>query len=212
MEGFFLGVSSGTVCLAHCAPVLVPYLLGEGERTGQNALRLAEFLAGRLAGYILFGVAAWAVGRLVLDSPSKYAELFFGIVYAVLAVAMAFYGLFVSRDRCALKSVNGAVNRFLAGRRWALAGLLGFLTGINFCPPFLLAFSMSAQTRSLPGSILFFVAFFVGTSLYFVPTVLLGFASAHHKLKIIGKMTAVIMAFYFFYKGIVMIATWIVMA
>ena len=52
LRGFFLGLSSGTVCLFSCAPVLVPYLLGEGRRTGGNFLSLGLYLAGRLAGWM----------------------------------------------------------------------------------------------------------------------------------------------------------------
>ena len=68
MEGLLLGLSNGTVCLAHCAPVIVPLFLGGGERTGKNAISLSFLLAGRLIGYMLFSVAAWGTGRLLVDT------------------------------------------------------------------------------------------------------------------------------------------------
>ena len=58
MQAFLLGLSYGAVCVAYCAPVLVPYLLGEGNRTWRNYAVLLRFLAGRLLGYLLFGIMA----------------------------------------------------------------------------------------------------------------------------------------------------------
>ncbi len=205
MEAFLLGLSSGTICLAHCAPVIVPYFMGEGNNTRCNAVSLAEFLSGRLAGYLLFGFVAWFAGRLFFGA-SQYRELFFGIIYVVLSLSMAYYGLFISKERCMVKTLNGTVNRLVIRKRWLIAATLGFLTGINFCPPFLLVFSSSAYADNLPQSVLFFFMFFLGTSLYFIPMVFMGFLKPFDKLKNIGKMTAAVLSVYFFYKGSIMIA------
>ena len=53
MQGFFLGLANGTSCLALCAPVLIPFLLSEGNNVGQNLVTLLKFLGGRLGGYLL---------------------------------------------------------------------------------------------------------------------------------------------------------------
>lgn len=204
VEGFLLGFSSGAVCLVHCAPVIVPFFLGEGENTWKNTLSLTVFLLGRLAGYILFGVVAWSVGQIILTSP-EYREIFFGIIYVILSLAMAFYGLFISKEMCAAKSLKGAINRLVAKKIWIVTAVLGLLTGINFCPPFLLAFSSSAYRSSLFQSVFFFFMFFLGTALYFIPLVFIGFLKSYSKLKIIGKMAAVVMSVYFCYRGVLMI-------
>lgn len=47
--------------------------------------------------------------------------------------------------------------------------ILGFLTGINVCPPFILAFSDAAFFTDIFSSILYFIAFFIGTAIYFMP-------------------------------------------
>ena len=62
MEGFFLGLSTGLYCLGACAPVFVPYLLAEGSGGRFQARAVAEFMAGRLAAYLLFAVAVGALG------------------------------------------------------------------------------------------------------------------------------------------------------
>ncbi len=206
MEGFFLGISSGTVCLAHCLPVMVPYFLGEANGVKRSVLGLMQFLLGRFMGYVLFGCVAWIAGRFLFHS-SANRELLFGVVYLILSLLMAFYGLFGAKERCKINHYNHVIGRFFTDKKWVIAVALGFLTGINFCPPFLLAFSSSAHTGdSLFQSVVYFVQFFLGTALYFIPVVLLGFGNLLAKLRTIGKMTAVVMALYFFYKGTTMIA------
>jgi len=46
MEGFLLGLASGGTCLADCAPVLVPLMLGRGRPARANAMLLVNFSAG----------------------------------------------------------------------------------------------------------------------------------------------------------------------
>ena len=50
LEGFILGLSSGVACIATCAPVLIPYLLGEGKGIVHNCWVTGQFLLGRLVG------------------------------------------------------------------------------------------------------------------------------------------------------------------
>jgi len=83
---------------------------------------------------------------------------------------------------------------------------LGFFTGLNLCPPFLAAFANASYTGSLLASLLFFTAFFLGTSLFFVPIPFLGAFSHIQPLRIIGKYAAIIMALYYLYSGIMQIA------
>lgn len=57
-EALLLGVSSGPVCLASCSPVLAAE---QKSPRGTGAL-LAQFLTGRLAGYLAFACLAWLLG------------------------------------------------------------------------------------------------------------------------------------------------------
>ena len=57
-------------------------------------------------------------------------------------------------------------------RSGALA--LGFLTGINLCPPFLVAGVRAAQLEHLWAALLFFVCFFAGTAVWFLPFLSMG--------------------------------------
>jgi sulfite exporter TauE/SafE len=205
MEGFLLGLSNGTTCIAHCAPVIVPYFLGEGNETKRNIVSLSGFLSGRMIGYLSFAFVAWIFGNAISEFPI-YRNLLFGIIFLLLSIFMAYSGLFASKDRCAFKSMHGIVNRLFLKNKWMMTVLLGILTGINFCPPFLLAFSSTAYDGSLANSLYFFFTFYLGTVLYFIPIIFLGVLSRESNFQTIGKMMSVIMAAYFFYKAFFMIA------
>ena len=209
MQGFLLGLANGATCLAYCAPVLIPLMLGEGQKTRKNWAMLAKFLGGRLAGYLLFGLLAWCLSEMVLGA-SAYRNLMLGAAYVVLAVCLGIYGLSKARaERPAPAACAGSLKgarKFL--RQWpALLPLgLGFLTGLNLCPPFLLAFTSAAGTGSLAASLVFFLTFFVGTSLYFLPMAFVGLMSRVNALRTVGKLAAGLMALYYAYSGIIYLA------
>lgn len=203
MQGFLLGLANGVTCLAYCAPVLIPLMLGEGQKTRQNWGMLGKFLGGRLGGYLLFGLLAWLASQLIFGIPA-YRNLILGVIYVVLAALLLVYGLLKAPAPC-VGSIKGA-RAFL--RRWPvlLPAGLGFLTGLNLCPPFLLAITSAANTGSLAASLLFFLAFFAGTSIYFIPTAFVGLASRVNALRTVGKLAAVLMALYYLYSGIIYLA------
>lgn len=138
MEAFLLGLASGATCLAYCAPVLVPLVLGEARGMARSLALVAQFLGGRLMGYLLFGFLAWEAGRLA-SAAGAHRGLAFGVTYVLLAVLLLLYGVFRSAPACAgeLPGIRARLARWPA----ALPAGLGFLTGINICPPFLVAFA-----------------------------------------------------------------------
>jgi sulfite exporter TauE/SafE len=203
MQGLILGLANGTTCLAYCAPVLIPFFLGEGKRTRQNLSLLGQFLGGRLAGYLLFAVLAWVVSRWIVAN-TFYRGIIFGLTYILLSIFLGVYGLIKVPTPCvgSVKGIKSALGHWQS----FLPVTLGFLTGLNLCPPFLLAFANAAATRSLLSSLVFFGAFFLGTSLYLIPLSLLGGISRFHSLQTVGKLASVIMAVYYFYVGIITFA------
>lgn len=204
MEGFFLGLANGTVCVAYCAPVLVPYILGKGENTLENFSTLGKFLFGRLLGYMVFALIAWATNKIVLEN-TVYKELILGLAYIVLAVFMFFYGIINSHGFCTVKRAKKFEAKLTFVNSKMLPIILGLLTGLNLCPPFLIAFTGAAVSGSILGSMFFFLMFFIATSLYFVPIPFIGMLKQHSELKNIGKMAAIIMSLYYLYMGIIVI-------
>jgi sulfite exporter TauE/SafE len=203
VQALLLGLASGVSCLAHCAPVLIPLVLGEARGAARGFAIVAQFLGGRLIGYLLFGFLAWETGRLV-STAGAHRGLAFGVTYVLLAVLMLLYGVFGGAPVC-VGEVPGMRARLA---RWpaALPAALGFLTGISLCPPFLLAFAGAAESRSLWGSLLFFLLFFAGTSVYMLPLSLAGAFRRFQAVQRVGRLVAVCMGLYYLYAGVVLIA------
>ena len=199
-DGFLLGLATGATCLAYCSPVLLPFLLGEGSGIRKSALLLLQFLGGRLLGYLVFAALAWQAGQLWRQS-GLLQETAIGSVYVVLAVLLIAYGRGAFSNVCAVRA---------AKQKTLWPWLLGLLTGLNLCPPFLLAFAAAAQTRQLGDSLLYFFSFFLGTSLYFLPLPLFGGCGRREELKLVGRMAALVAALFYLYRGIVLIAEGVV--
>lgn len=230
MDGFLLGLANGITCVASCAPVMIPLFLGEGRRVKQNGWLLAQFLLGRLLGYLLFGGLAWLMGRLIFQGTGP-SGILFGAVYVLTGGLLLIYGLgefirlpqrFSPVEPAEAKSVgfdrlsqrSSLLNQHFGCpvpprqvRRWlrfapALFPLaLGFLTGLNLCLPFIAAFTGAAGQASLLGSALFFAAFFAGTAVFFLPFPFIGTFQRAQGLRTIGKFAAIFVALYYLYTG-----------
>ncbi len=208
LQGFLLGLASGTSCLAYCAPVFLPFLLGEGRTVRRNIPLLIQFLAGRLAGYLLFGLAAWQVGQWV--HKSRAHGLFMGVTYLVLAALLLSYGFGTPKTRCAQEAGGKWFHRVTSRFPAMLPALFGLLTGLTLCPPFLAAFADASTRTSAAGSLLFFGAFFTGTALFFIPLPFAGFLRRHNALQIVGRLACGITGISFVYKGLVLLYTGII--
>jgi len=204
MEPLLLGLSNGTLCLAYCAPVLVPFFLGEGAGTRRNVSLLLEFLLGRLTGYLMFAVVAWVLGLLLLPTLA-WRQVIFGCAYLLLAALLVAYGFFNLKSRCPWERAPDRVKTLFL--RWpaAVPLALGLLTGFNLCPPFLLAMTRAAATPGILHSLRFFIFFFVGTSVYFLPIPLIGVFSSMRPLQIVGRLACGIMGVYYFYLGAIVL-------
>jgi len=203
MEALALGLASGPSCLVSCAPVVVPYLVGEGDRIGRNALILGQMLVGRLAGYLLFGLFVGAVSP-PNGEDSALRALVTGVVTLLLASLLIAYGFATPRTRCAAEPGAQLLSRI--ARRWpdVLPLALGLLTGVSLCPPFVLAMSEASRTGSAAGGALYFFLFFLGTSLYVIPLVFAGALRRRPILQTVGRLAAGVVGFYFLYNGLVM--------
>ncbi len=203
MSGFLLGMANGTSCLALCAPILIPLLLSKGESVPKNLVTLLQFLGGRLGGYLIFGLLAWVAGGLLL-TPGYQALLIGGayVGFSALLLVAVFRKQNPASETCNLAQVR---KQF---RRWPvlLPVGMGLLAGLKICPPLLLAFTDAANSGSLGGSLLLFVTFFLGTSVYFLPLPMLGAFSHLPDLRLVGKFATVIIALYYFFSGILLFA------
>ncbi len=204
MEGFILGLANGTVCAVYCIPALASYILREGKKTKQNFLILSQFMTGRFIGYLLFSLLAWIIS-ITLFQDSKFKDLFFGVAYVVLSVLLIYYSVNGPSSTCTVKSYGTSITK-IGGLFPSLLPLaIGFIAGLNICPPFLLAFTRASATGTLSGSMLFFVMFFLGTSIYFIPVPLLGILNRYVKLRTVGKYSVYAMSFFYLMLGTMMV-------
>lgn len=193
-KALLLGLSTGLFCVGFCVPLLGPVMLSR-EKPGlrDSAASVGLFLAGRLAAYLLFGLVFGALGG-VLSRVWSVKTVFVPVVYAVLGILMIVYGLIQNFPHIGL--CRALSPRFQS--RWYLA-LLGFLAGINICPPFLLAVTAVLDVGgALPG-MLFFLVFFVATSVYLLPLLFSGLVSRFREVRIAARAVAVIAGLYFLY-------------
>jgi hypothetical protein len=203
LQGFLLGLANGVSCLTSCAPVLLPYLVSEGRPVRQSALPMISFLGGRLIGYLAFAAFAWEAGRWIYAGPHR--GLVFGSVYAILACVLIVYGFKSTSSVCAASGFGGRFASYAL--RWPLMfpALLGLLTGLSLCPPFIAALAGVTGQSSLFSSLLFFFSFFVATSLFVIPFPLAGLLGRFPAVRITARLAAGIMGCYYLYRGIIMI-------
>ena len=85
------------------------------------------------------------------------------------------------------------------------AVVLGLLTGLSLCPPFVAAGVRAAQLGSLPAALAFFAVFFGATSIWFVPFVGMGVVTRNEAVVTVARMTMALIALYYGCGGIMML-------
>lgn len=204
MKGFLLGLANGGVCLAVCLPVFVPYVLSAPRTAVQNLPGLGQFLLGRLASYFLWALLAGPAGKLG-SSHAPTRAIVIGLAFLAGSLLLMRYGFRERKPGCAVGALRGRLTRRAAHLPRLMPGLLGCLTGLNLCPPLILAFATAAETGSVLASLWFFLTFFLGTALYFLPTPFLSVLARVHSLRIIGRLAVGVMGVYYLYCGLMLL-------
>lgn len=193
-EGFILGLSTGFYCLTSCLPVLVPYLLSEGGKAWKiNFSIFLEFLSGRFIAYFLFAVISVLIGRTYKPYLPDWAA---PLAMALTALAMLSF-LFSRRSAAAGRGCVLPTGPFF--KRIPLA--LGFMTGINVCPPFVAAFVRLVEMADMTAGLFYFAGFFTATSIFLLPAIA-PTPFLNERLKIIGRMTLAIAGVWYLLLGI----------
>lgn len=204
-EAVLLGFASGPACVASCGPALLPWLVAERPSPSRAAGLLGIFLSGRLAGYLVFAVAAWSIG-IVFPPDVRTRALLFGVADAGLGVTLALYAVTLGSARPLRCGAGCPVSRFSRLRQTFHAfapAALGFLTGLNVCPPFIAAALRASQDRRLGHSLLFFTVFFLGTSVWTLPAIAAGALRRLEPAAFVARAAMMILAVYYAYLGVV---------
>lgn len=190
-QGILLGLSTGVFCLVTCAPVYVPFVLSEDRKLRRNILSIGEIAMGRLIAYLFFGLILGILGKQI-NGP--WLNRAIGTAMILLSAFMLAFVVVKKWPHFGLCKLSKKYVNYPA--------FFGFLTGINVCPPFLLAMSTALSYASIAGSIFLFGGFFVGTSFYLILLVPLGFAAKVENIRQIGLITAVMSGVMFFVLGL----------
>jgi len=183
--GFLAGLSTGVYCLGLCLPIFLPVLLSQKRNLKSSFSLILEFSAGRLSGYLVFGLIIGWLGQII---QSNFIHLLASLINVWNGILLILYSL---------GTIDKKFCQFLPFSKIKWAFLLGFLTGVNICPPFLASLTYVFNLRSALNSLLYFLMFFVGTSLYLIPSALLGVFTKINWLTKIARASGVIVGIYF---------------
>jgi len=184
-----LGLSTGVYCFTYCAPFLASYLVA--ERHGSLVRVVLEFIVGRFAGYAAFGAVFGYLGERLTGLE---ADLVVMAGMLPLALLMILYGIGALKRR-----TEACLGRF---RRVRIPLLMGFLTGINICPPFLMSLGYVFTLHAWLKGMVFFMMFFVGTSAYFLPLMFVGVLGRSPAFRLAGRLASLGVGAVFLVYGI----------
>jgi hypothetical protein len=198
-DSFILGLSSGSSCLLTCGMVMVPYIMAGESGIKKIALDVTAFLITRFVIYFLLASLTWYFGQAVFTSQvvRNYVP---GILYIVFAVMLIRYSICRTRKKgCPAKIVTKIEDKRL------VPVLLGVVNSLGFCPALLLILTKGATQSSLVQSYLAFLAFFAGSSLWFIPLPFAGRFKKSEVIETIGILATGLAGTIFIIKGLTIV-------
>lgn len=191
LEGLLLGLSLGSTCLVTCLPIYLPYIVSEDNNLKKSFLKVMEISAGRFVPYLLFGALAGLLGSFI---PSRDRILFTGISYVLLSVFLILNSIRTHKEgkSCAVSGIMKMTKSPF---------LLGVVTGISFCPTFLLALAKSVDLGGVFSGVILFLGFFFGTTVYLIPLALGGLLTTISKVKLAARYISIVIAVWFIIQG-----------
>ncbi len=195
LKALTLGISTGAFCMSLCGPVLIGLMFSREEgRLGSHIKMLGLFLFGRLCAYLAVGIASYYLGVFLGDSALPDRLLPGG--YILLGGLMVVHG---AGGRFPHWSLCRFTTRLTGDGR--IFFFTGVLTGINLCPPFLLAVGAAMGAASVLHGMAFFLVFFLATSLYLVPFLFSALAARSAHIRAAASTVCGLTGGYFIYLG-----------
>ncbi len=195
-DALILGLSSGSACLATCGMVMFPYLMSGSSGVRRISIDLSVFLITRLVAYFILATLAWYFGQAFFSDP-VIRNIVPGILYIVFALMLVWYSIDRSRNpTCPAKMAKVVNNRRL------VPFFLGLVNSFGFCPALFIILTKGATQGTIVQSYLAFLAFFIGSSLWFLPLPLAGKIRKREVLRTIGLLATGLAGIIFMIKGI----------
>lgn len=191
IEPLLAGLSSGLFCGATCYPFLAPLFAAE-ERDPRGTLGVwLQVLGGRLIGYILFGgVIGWLGARFGGGGIDRLST----VAMMLMAGLLVFYAIGFRKPAWSLCAAG-------TRRGKAAPALLGFLMGVNVCPPFLMSLAYVFTLHNMAKGIVYFLVFFCATSLYFIPLLFVGWLGRMQEFRLAARASALAVGVLFLVYG-----------
>ena len=196
IKALTLGFSTGIFCLGYCYPILSPIMFS--KKNGNiviSAKSLGLFLFGRLVAYMLFGLLVGILGNYLINF-SLFQKIILPSLFIIFGLLMVLFGVIQSIKHWNFCSI---FSRFFQNPKYLF--FLGFFAGINICPPFLLAMSFALALGGIVKSIIFFIFFFLATTIFLLPFAFSGFISRFKEVRMAARFTAIIVGIWFMYSG-----------
>ena len=194
-DSFILGLSSGSACIVTCGLVMFPYLMSESAGVKKIAADLSVFMLTRLIVYFILASVAWFFGQAVFTYPFM-RNIIPGILYIVFAVMLVWYCIGRNRKaECPAKIVTEVNNKKL------IPIFLGLVNSLGFCPALLIILTKGATQNTIVQSYMAFLAFFIGSSLWFLPLPFAGKIRKKQILETIGILATGLAGTIFLIKG-----------
>lgn len=192
IQPLLAGLSVGAFCLTYCFPFMAPLIAAEDRTPRKNVLIILEFLIGRLAGYLCFGLLAGYLGE---KFDAHWLRTATNISFIILSLVLIFYLIGLIRE-------NGIFCYGASFFRGKSPLLMGFFMGINICPPFLLSVAYVMTQHSILYGMLYFALFFLASSIYFLPLIFVGLLSRAKEFRTVARISGLSVAIIFFIYGI----------
>jgi hypothetical protein len=195
-DSLILGLSSGSACLATCGMVMFPYLMSGSAGVKRIALDLTLFLMTRFLVYFILATLSWYFGQALFSNP-VVRNIVPGILYMVFAVLLVWDSISKkSNPDCPAKILKTVNNHRL------VPILLGIVNSLGFCPALFIILTKGATQGTLIQSYVAFLAFFIGSSLWFLPLPLAGKIRKKEVLRNIGILATGLAGIIFMIKGL----------
>lgn len=189
---FLLGLSAGIYCLTYCIPFVAPVMISEARQNKGNFWVLTKFISGRFLGYVAFGAIFGYLGARINNTILNFILIVALILLSVILILHAL-GL--------MKPHRPAFCRKIKKYNPKIPLLMGFLMGVNICPPFLMSLTYVFTLHSATKGLIYFLMFFLGTTLYFIPLFFLGFLNKMKEFQLVGRVSALAVGILFFAYG-----------
>jgi hypothetical protein len=198
LNGLLLGLSNNLFCFLTCAAVFLPYALASDQQPYKSVIL---FMAGRLLAYIFFGFAA---GYTSLYFNGRLDPLYFSIFTLAMSLWLIMFALGKLKLNVTLCRTLGAK---FQGKN--LPFFMGVALGLNLCPPFLIGLSETLQMASVIKPVVFFLGFYIGSSLWLVLFLFTDRFRSNKWVAITGQAASLLAGTWFFIKSVVELAGYI---